>query len=451
MLAGFLALAVLLAGCGRKNSERPRLTIAYSNDLHGEIRSCGCSSGDLGGLGRRATFLQALRDTTGDFLLVDAGDFFSSSINYGIEKADLTMKSMALMGYHGVVIGENELSFGTDFIVRRARETMLPVLVANLRDVAGDSLVFSSSRVVTMPSGLRVGLTGAMSQTVALPPQVPPGSLEILEPLAAVQPVVDALRRDADVVVVLAHMPRGDAQRFAESLNGVDVVMNGHDGKPVRQPRRFGGAYLLQQAARGLYMGVARVTLDPEGRVASIQDSAHPLDPRYPDQEAIAELFRAYDRDIADKERAVLPAGITGPRGSRTESYRGAEACRDCHESIYDAWAGTAHAHAWETLTGISRQLDRDCTPCHSTGFYETGGFQNEVTTPHLTGVQCEVCHGNGFAHAGDPGIRTGVDARSVCRDCHNEEQTPEFDFETFWKKIDHGPEGTAAGASKGR
>jgi hypothetical protein len=324
--------------------------------------------------------------------------------------------------------------------------------VANLYDAVADTLVFPASRVATMPSGLRVGIAGVMSPGVGLPAQVPEGSLDVREPLAAVQPVVDGLRGDADVVVVLAHMPRGEAQRLAQALEGVDAVFHGHDGKPMRQLRRFGEAFLLESSARGLHMSVAYATLGPDRRIASMQDAIVPLDGRFPDDEAIAKLFQAYDLDIAAKERATLPTGVTNLRNLAKESFQGAEACRDCHESIYQQWSGTRHAHAWETLTGLSREFDRDCTPCHSVGFYKQGGFENTATTPHLTGVQCESCHGNGAAHVADPDVKTGmVDARSLCRDCHNEDQSPDFNAEVFWKRIDHGPDGAPAGATNGR
>lgn len=437
-----------LGACGRKEQPPRRLTIAYSNDMWGEIRSCGCAVHDRGGLGRRATFLSELRDTTGgDMLVVESGDFFGAGINYGVEKADVTLKSMALMNYDAVAIGEDDLGFGLDYLRRRVRETNLPVVVCNLFKAGTDSLIFAPSRVVTTASGLRVGIAGAMGSAIAFPPQVPAGTLEIRDPVQSLQPVVDAMRPDVDAVVVLAHMARGDAQRMCQALHGVDIVFHGHEGKPMRQVRRFGEPYLLETTGKGLYMGVAYATLGPDGRVADLQNAVVPMDQRYEDDEAIAKLFMAYDFDIAAKERATLPTGVTNVKGRMKDPFQGAEACQACHESIYQSWQGTRHAHAWDTLTGLKREFDRDCTPCHSVGFYKKGGFENVVATPHLTGVQCESCHGNAARHVQDPSVKPEQEnARALCQGCHTTEQSPDFEVEAFWQRIDHGRDGAAKG-----
>jgi hypothetical protein len=442
-----LALACALGACGRAGDSPRRLTIAYSNDVRGEIRSCGCTEHDYGGIGRRATFVRALRDTTGDAVLVDAGDFFGTHINYGREKADLTLKSMGLMRYDAVVLGEDDLAFGVDYIAGRARSEKVPVVVANLFDAAADTLVFPASRVVTCASGLRVGIAGVMSPGIAFPPRVPTGSLELRDPLATLQPIIDGMRPNVDIVLVLAHMGRGEAQRMAQDLTGADVVVLGHDGQPMRQVRRFGEAFLLQQPAKGLYMGVAYVTLGAPGRAAAVRDVASPLSKRYDDDEAVAKLFAAYDLDIAAKEQAAVPTAMANPGSLVEDRFAGASACRECHEEIYDHWAGTGHAHAFDILVEASRQYDRDCTPCHTTGFYKKGGFEHLKATPGLVGVQCEQCHGNGAEHVRDPDTKTGVLAREACRECHNAEQSPDFDFLTFWGRIVHpSPGGAPAG-----
>ncbi|HEU4928541.1 MAG TPA: multiheme c-type cytochrome [Candidatus Krumholzibacteria bacterium] len=442
-LAFSVAAAAWLASCGVLGGKPKRIAIAYTNDVRGEIRSCGCATHDLGGLGRRATFMRVFRDTTeADVLLVDAGDFFAASINYGKEKAELTMKSMAHMHYDGLVPGENEFGFGADYFRTRAREVGLPVLAVNVADAVTDSLLFAPSRVVTMKSGLRAGIIGVVSPALKFPPQVHAGSLEIRDPVSTVQAEVDALRPDVDVVVVLSHMTRSEVNQFAQALKGVDVIVNGHDGLPVRQVKRWGEPYVVQVAAKGMYVGVASGSISKEKRVVRLSNDVVGLDKSYGDDEAIAKLFNAYDMQVVAREKAALPthAAVT---------FAGAGACQACHAPIFEKWKASPHAHAFERLASQNRQFDRDCTPCHTTGFFKQGGFVNASATPHLADVQCEACHGNGSIHAKDPKQKTDTVAKTSCRICHTAEQTPDFEFDTFWARIDHG--GAAASSAGSR
>lgn len=432
------SLATLWACSPQRDAPRT-LLIAHSNDMRGEIRSCGCSTNDMGGLGRRATFVETVRDTAGNFLLVDAGDFFSAKLNYGKEKADLTLKSLAHMRYDAVVVGEKELGFGLDYIAARAREVGLPIVAANLLYAGTDSTVFAPTRELTLASGLKVGIVGVIGQTIKLPPQVIAGTVTITDPVAAANSAAARMRERVDVVVALAHMPYGEVARLAQRVEGIDVVVSGHDGQTPRRLRPAGArCYVVQGAAQGRYMGMAFATLDESGGIRTLEDLQVPLVDTYTNNEAIEKLFRAYDLNIAAKENASVPPAVLEARARIEEPFVGADACEACHSEIFEQWTGTKHAHAFEILTNDGREHDRDCTPCHTTGFYKLGGFESLVLTPELVHIQCEACHGNGFAHSEDPEVATGSDATRVCTECHTAEQTPDFDFETFWERIHH-------------
>jgi 2',3'-cyclic-nucleotide 2'-phosphodiesterase (5'-nucleotidase family) len=442
--AVFFAVLGVLAGCSDRKEPRT-LTIAYSNDMLGEIRSCGCASDDVGGLGRRATFLAQVRDTTGDFLLLEGGDFFGSGINYGKEKAELTLRSMEMMKYDGIVIGEADLGFGLDFIVDQARALKLPIVVSNLHDAEADTLVFPASREIVLPSGLRVAIIGALGARMKLPPQVGEARVKLIDAAKAVAPLVEELRERTDIVVLLAHMTQSEVQRLTGQVDGIDVVVYGHDAHPMRRIRRMNGAYPLQVSDRGRYMGVAFAVLGDDGRIKRLISNVTPLSNYYPDDEAVAKLFRSFDLNIAARETSGVPVGVLEARRGISKPFEGAQECQACHEEIYAHWEESKHAHAFQILVDAQREYDRDCTPCHTTGFYKTGGFEGFNVTPDLINIQCEACHGNGAAHVADPDVRTDTDARGTCRSCHTVDQTPEFDFDTFWARIAH-PGGTAGG-----
>jgi len=404
----------------------------------GEIRSCGCKTNDFGGLGRQTTLVTLMADTSENFLLLEGGDFFGPEINYGKEKAEVTLKSMAIMGYHGIVIGETDLGFGIDYIRKRSADIGLPILVANLFDAKADTLIFPASRRVTTKGGLKVELIGVMSPSLKLPPQVHPESVRITDPVKAVASIIEKMAPDVDLVVVLAHMVRRDAAGLAGQVGRIDLVVYGHEGRPVRGFRPIGGAYLLQVTKGGRYLGEAFCKLNAEKRIDTFSNRMIALDTGYPDDERVAKLFQAYDMNIRDKEESGQPIGLITAGEAPTKPFAGADKCKECHEEIFASWQGTAHAEAFELLARDGREFDRDCTPCHTTGFYKLGGFSGLTSTPELVNVQCESCHGNGYDHARNAEILPQTNAAAACTECHTEEWTPDFSFAESWEKIRH-------------
>jgi hypothetical protein len=145
----------------------------------------------------------------------------------------------------------------------------------------------------------------------------------------------------------------------------------------------------------------------------------------------------------------------------------------DCHETSYYIWKKTGHAKAFDTLVKLDppRQFDPECVSCHVIGWHPTkyfpyeGGYESFdgdeakglAKTPHLIDVGCESCHGPGGAHVAaemgsDEALQRKLQKAVVvtkeevqdhasdkyCRSCHDLDNSPEFDFETYWPKVEH-------------
>jgi hypothetical protein len=102
-------------------------------------------------------------------------------------------------------------------------------------------------------------------------------------------------------------------------------------------------------------------------------------------------------------------------------------------------WTATRHAAAFETLEIESRHFEAQCQLCHTTGYGRPGGFSNLVRDRDLVDVQCEACHGPGARHAASPGDSYPTPpAPSLCLQCHDAENDPDFRFGRAWRGIAH-------------
>ena len=61
-------------------------------------------------------------------------------------------------------------------------------------------------------------------------------------------------------------------------------------------------------------------------------------------------------------------------------------------------------------------------------------------TTPVHMNVNCEACHGPGSEHSKNIEVKTlggRIDA-TTCVRCHDPDNSPQFQFEKYWPRIEH-------------
>jgi len=153
---------------------------------------------------------------------------------------------------------------------------------------------------------------------------------------------------------------------------------------------------------------------------------------------------KRYLKTLEEKDFSAEESGLVTPIGlSAPVDYRiaGSAACIKCHASDYNTWIGSKHGHAFATLTEKGFHVDSQCQQCHTTGFGIAGGFVSAKRSgaSELGGVGCENCHGPSLAHVKEPKRHTGFAAVDQCVRCHDHENSPKFEYASYWEKIRHG------------
>jgi hypothetical protein len=175
-----------------------------------------------------------------------------------------------------------------------------------------------------------------------------------------------------------------------------------------------------------------------------------PLDAATPDQNGVAVLVEAYNRESGRLAATGRPVGIgTEPHGWRPGPadpgtspalYLGTAACGGCHAPALAFWKTTKHARALAALARVGRNRDPSCVGCHVTGYLQPGGFSlgtgGHPGPATMENVGCEACHGPGQAHP-QAADKTKGTARAVpetvCLGCHTRDVTGgDFDYARF-------------------
>jgi 5'-nucleotidase len=129
------------------------ITLVFRSNLYGEYEPCGWGGGKLGGLVRRASFLEKLRKDRKNLIVVDSGDLLYSP-GYDLLtlpkrdqeltslKADHFLQTYNLMGYDAFTPGEVDLSWGIAQLKKMNQQAKFAFLLANLQEVKTKKPVF---------------------------------------------------------------------------------------------------------------------------------------------------------------------------------------------------------------------------------------------------------------------------------------------------------------------
>jgi 5'-nucleotidase len=249
------------------------ITILHTNDTHSQIDPLPANDRlypDKGGVARRASLVKRIRTENPNTLMIDAGDVFQGTPYFNFYKGEVEYKSMSLIGYDVVTLGNHDFDNGVDALAAAMKFANFEFVSCNY-DVRGTPL---ESRVkpyaVRVIAGVRVGLFGmGVSPDNLITPENFKG-VKYNDPVKAAKDVVKTLREKerCALVVGMSHLgyypnPRdggvGDTQ-VAEQVDGIDFIASGHTHTFMKEPVLIktpsGGSTMIFQVGRsGIYVG----------------------------------------------------------------------------------------------------------------------------------------------------------------------------------------------------
>jgi 2',3'-cyclic-nucleotide 2'-phosphodiesterase (5'-nucleotidase family) len=303
--------AALIQGCGEKDGDRrdqsgpqpASVTILFSSDMLGRIRSCGCTVEDSGGLGRRATYTEQLRAEAREVLVLDAGDAFSFDVSFSKQEAELTLESYNLMGVDVFTPGETEFIFGLPFLKSTAENAEFEMIAANIVDPATGKPVFGKPyTVITLRGGLRIGVTGVLDESIKFPAYIDRSKFDIKPAERTLRRVARMMERDADFLVLLSHMGVDRTKDLLSRISNFDIAIIGHDKPLMKQTEKIGKTVLLGTGGLGQYLGRIDLELSPGGTIKYGRMRLVPLPEEIEIHPGIEELFSVYKVPLTDKE-----------------------------------------------------------------------------------------------------------------------------------------------------
>ena len=431
---------------------KPDAVVILSGQTFGFVQPCGCSRPQMGGLERRANFMDSLRKKGWTVAGIDLGDIapdrhpigptpITSPSEQVLLKYGASMNALREMGYVAVGVGKTEFNAGLFNVVGKyslQKEQAPHLLAGNVLGKSGDKLIPRDEFFPPPPGGKKpliglveiadingvpVGIVSVVGKGLAEEARKADPFLEFEESADTLKRAVAQLaanpKKPALNVLLYQGLPEG-AKAVAKDRPEFQVILcQSEDSEPPQFPEivdQPGGAktMIVQVGHKGRYVGALGVF--KTGKGVELKYQLVPLGEEYltpNNSEAerankVLPLLEAYALQVKDQNLLGKIAQVPHPAQIQAANlnltYLGSEKCAACHAGEHRKFSETPHSHAMDALEKVAkrpglRHLDAECVVCHTVGFGFKTGYENAEKSPALKHVGCESCHGPGSGH----------------------------------------------------
>lgn len=281
----FFIFSLLTLWC---NAQQKKVTILYTNDIESVYEPVEAFWNKnikyIGGLPYLANLIDKTQKNETLSFLFDAGDIFTGALSEATEGI-LPFEIYNSIGYDAIALGNHEFEYGWQKLSYVKQRANFPVLNCNIFYQNTD-INYCQSYTIIEKQGVKIGLIGVMGLEAfknTINPLQRQG-LEARDPFPIVQNIINDIRNEVDLVVLLTHqnksapmqtdkeadpeVQRGFDEDFelAGKVKGIDVIIGGHSDnglwKPVIHPES--GTIICLTFGQGKYLGYLNLTIDKE-------------------------------------------------------------------------------------------------------------------------------------------------------------------------------------------
>ena len=222
-------------------SKTTQITILHTNDVHSHIDPFGPDDGrnpNKGGVARRASLIEMIRNENPNTLLLDAGDIFQGTPYFNYYGGELEFKLMSKLKYDAATIGNHDFDNGIDGLLAQLPYAEFDFLSANY-DFSNTVLdthvkpykIFKKEHIKIGVFGLGIQLEGLVDKNMYK-------ETKYLDPIEIAQDMSRILKEEeqCDLVICLSHLgyyyknftEKISDLNLAKATKNIDLIIGGH-------------------------------------------------------------------------------------------------------------------------------------------------------------------------------------------------------------------------------
>ncbi|SHI82337.1 bifunctional metallophosphatase/5'-nucleotidase [Algibacter luteus] len=223
------------------SSKLRKITILHTNDVHSHIDTFGPEDGrnaNKGGVARRATLIEAIRNENPNTLLLDAGDIFQGTPYFNYYGGELEFKLMSKLKYDVATIGNHDFDNGIDGLFAQLPHAEFEFVTANY-DFKNTILdTHTKPYKVFKKDGVKIGVFGIGIELNGLVAPDLFKETKYLDPIEMSQEMTRILKIEehCDLIICLSHLGYYYKNNpdlisdlnLAKSTKDIDLIIGGH-------------------------------------------------------------------------------------------------------------------------------------------------------------------------------------------------------------------------------
>lgn len=287
-IGGAASLALIGGGLTAFAEKKQRhITILHTNDTHSHIDPFGPNhnrNANKGGIARRASLIEQIRNENPNTLLLDAGDIFQGTPYFNYFGGELEFKLMSRLQYDLATMGNHDFDNGIEGFYKQLPHAKFDFVSANydFKNTILDTHV--KPYKIFVKDGIKIGVFGLGIELDGLVNKKHYKETKYLDPIEITQDITRELKEEqrCDLIICLSHLGyyyRNNPETISDlnlskATKDIDLIIGGHTHtflpKPTIVKNKADKNMLVNQVGcYGLYLGRIDFYLDDDNTVTS--------------------------------------------------------------------------------------------------------------------------------------------------------------------------------------
>ena len=275
----------------------PSLTLIYSGEEQGLLGLHGCGAEQVGGLARRHTIIESLRDKHLNALNLHAGNILDSANSNNELIYQIALEALNGMDYDALCLGPQDLSLPTDTLsALYGNQPDLPVLCTNLSISSPNP--FAPYIIQNTTTQIEVAVISLISQSYQAEITAYNPGIILSNPAEALKALSKEIIEKTDVVVGVFHGAEDEARTLAQKIPWLSVLIRAqNESTEVASdtPIVIGNMTIVTNPAKGEAVGVLEIELNADQQVVSRQNQHLSVSERITPDADLEMLLSLYD------------------------------------------------------------------------------------------------------------------------------------------------------------